>query len=75
MKEQAKAKAVTEAVSVVNKPVVELHYKLVKRGNKWMAFSKSLGEWTPLLPDYTLASSAIGVIEAQITKDIYKGDI
>lgn len=56
------------------KPDLELMYKISKRGSKWMAFKKSEGNWVPLLADYTLASSAIGVIEDQVTRDVFKGN-
>lgn len=55
-----------------NKPDRELKYKLVKRGRMWQAFKLvDSNKWLPLLPDYTLASSVMGVVEAEMSHDIY----
>lgn len=67
-----KDKPESKAETVKPKADKELLYKAVKRGNHWMAFSMVNGEWKPLLNDYTLASSAIGVIEDQLSRDVYK---
>lgn len=52
--------------------VKEYEYKITKRGNKYMAFKRSNGsEWSPLLYDYSLPTSAIGVLETEMVNDIY----
>lgn len=53
---------------------IEYNYRIIQRGNRFMAMKRSgnEGEWTPLLLDYTLPTSAIGVIESEMVRDIYK---
>lgn len=51
---------------------VDLRYKICKRGASWMPFKLVGNKWLPLLPDYSLLTSAVGALESEISHDVRK---
>lgn len=52
----------------------ELKYKLQKKGRNWLALKLVGNKWLPLMPDYSLASSAIGALESEMGRDVWRED-